>query len=326
MIGVMPAEIAITKNISDGINMVVHAIDWREGDNVIVCGDVEHPNNIYPWIHAAQLYGTEVRNVRSRDGHVDTDVVGKVIDSRTRVVTLSGTSFLPGFRVDLAAMQALCKKHGAEFVVDGAQSMGVQDIDAGALKLGAIAASTQKGLLGLYGMGFLYVRKDWAERMTPRYLARFGIDAGDRHEADLDDSEDIKFCEGALRFDLGNYNFIAAAAVEAGMEVLKTAGGVPAIDRYCRKLAATLSEGLHELGLPVIGWPTGEHSSSIVAIGSLEGDPRMNDRMASLHEYLQSEKVTLSERRGCLRFSLHVYNNDDDVTELLRLIRIWQQR
>src|SRR5581483_6602054 len=96
IIGVTPAEIAITKNISDGINMVVHAIDWRKGDNVIVCGDVEHPNNIYPWIHAAQLYGTEVRNVHSRDGHVDTDVVGKVIDNRTRVVTLSGTSFLPG--------------------------------------------------------------------------------------------------------------------------------------------------------------------------------------------------------------------------------------
>src|SRR6185503_12944652 len=74
MIGVTPAEIAITKNISDGINMVAHSIDWREGDNVVVCGDVEHPNNIYPWVHAARLYGAEVRNVRSRDGHVDTAV------------------------------------------------------------------------------------------------------------------------------------------------------------------------------------------------------------------------------------------------------------
>src|SRR6185312_7104461 len=119
IIGATPAEVAITKNISDGINMIAHGIDWREGDNVVVCGDVEHPNNIYPWIHAAQLYGAEVRNVHSREGHVDTAVIGKVIDKRTRVVTLSGTSFLPGFRVDLAEMQQLCQSHGAEFVVDG---------------------------------------------------------------------------------------------------------------------------------------------------------------------------------------------------------------
>jgi cysteine desulfurase/selenocysteine lyase len=325
MIGASPVEVAITKNISDGINMIAHAIDWRAGDNAVICGDVEHPNNIYPWIHAAQLYGTAVRNVRSRQGHIDPDIIAKAVDARTRIVTLSGTSFLPGFRVDLAAIQAICKSVGAEFVVDGAQSMGIQAINAKALGLGAIAASTQKGLLGLYGMGFLYCRKDWAERLTPRYLARFGVDVGDRHEADLDDSENIVFREGALRFDLGNYNFLAAAAVEVGLSILEKTG-VEAIDRYTSKLAVILGDGLRDLDLPVIGWPAGDHIGSIVAIGSLEADPVMTARLADLAEYLQQEKVKLSERRGCVRFSFHVYNNEDDVKELLRLIRIWQQR
>ncbi len=326
IIGASPDEVAITKNISEGINIVAHAVDWREGDNAVICGDVEHPNNIYPWIHAAQLYGTEVRNVSSREGHIDAGVIGKAVDARTRVVSLSGTSFLPGFRVDLAEIQGVCEKVGAEFVVDGAQSMGVQTIDARALGLGAIAASTQKGLLGLYGMGFLYCRKDWAERMTPRYLARFGIDVGDRHEADLDDSENIVFRKGALRFDLGNYNFIAAAALEPGLAILNAAGGVPAIDRYTRQLAVMLGDGLVDLDLPVIGWPAGPHIGSIVAVGSLKPDPVMEARLVDLSEYLQKENVKLSERRGCLRFSFHVYNNEDDVKELLRLIRIWRQR
>lgn len=325
IIGVSPDEVAITKNISEGINIVAHAIDWRTNDNVVICGDVEHPNNIYPWIHAARLYGTEVRNVRSRQGHIDAGVIGKAVDARTRVVSLSGTSFLPGFRVDLAEIQGVCNTVGAEFVVDGAQSMGIQTIDAKALGLGAIAASTQKGLLGLYGMGFLYCRKDWAERMTPRYLARFGVDAGDRHEADLDDSENIVFRKGALRFDLGNYNFIAAAALEPGLAILESVG-VEAIDRYTHQLALLLGDGLSDLDLAVIGWPSGPHIGSIVAIGSLEPDPVLVARLTDLSEYLQRESVKLSERRGCLRFSFHLYNNEDDVSELLRLVRIWRQR
>jgi cysteine desulfurase/selenocysteine lyase len=325
IIGASPEEIAITKNISEGINIIAHAVDWRAHDNVVICGDVEHPNNIYPWIHAAQLYGTEVRNVRSRDGHIDAGVIGKAVDARTRIVSLSGTSFLPGFRVDLAEIQHLCKKAGAEFVVDGAQSVGIQAIDAKGLGLGAIAASTQKGLLGLYGMGFLYCRKDWAERITPRYLARFGVDVGDRHEADLDNSENIKFREGALRFDLGNYNFLGAAALEPGLAILQSVG-VPAIDRYTHQLSLSLCDGLRDLGMPVIGWPAGPHIGSIVAIGSLTPDPAMIATLTNLWEYLQRENVKLSERRGCLRFSFHVYNNDDDVNELLRLIQRWQQR
>ena len=52
----------------------------------------------------------------------------------------------------------------------------------------ALAVSTQKGLLALYGMGFLYVRREWADKMQPAYLARFGVDLGDAHEAALGDT------------------------------------------------------------------------------------------------------------------------------------------
>jgi cysteine desulfurase/selenocysteine lyase len=324
MIGASPDEVAITKNISDGINMVAHAVDWRRNDNVVICADVEHPNNIYPWLHAAKLYGTTVRNVQSRGGHIDPDIIRTAVDAHTRVVTLSSTSFLPGFRIDLAAIADVCKSVGAEFMIDGAQSMGVHDIDVTRHGIGAIAASTQKGLLGLYGMGFLYCRKNWADRMTPRYLARFGVDLGDRHEADLDDAEEIVFRPGALRFDLGNYNFIAAAALEPALDILQSLGIEP-IDRYTQQLAVKLGNGLQALGLPVIGWPAGPHIGSIVTIGSLRPDDAVTARLANLRQYLESQRVKLSERRGCLRFSLHVYNNSEDVDQLLELVRRWNQ-
>ena len=49
-------------------------------------------------------------------------------------------------------------------VVDGAQSVGVLDIDVKAMKIDALATSSQKYLMGLYGLGFLYVRDSHVER------------------------------------------------------------------------------------------------------------------------------------------------------------------
>ena len=59
-------------------------------------------------------------------------------------------------------------------------------------------------------MGFLYCRQSWAERLNPVYLARFGVDLGATHEA-ARGGDDFRLMPDARRFDLGNYNFAAAA-------------------------------------------------------------------------------------------------------------------
>ena len=62
LIGAAPDEIAYAKNVSDGLNMIATAFHWRRGDNVILCPELEHPNNIYPWLNMRR-YGLEVRTV-----------------------------------------------------------------------------------------------------------------------------------------------------------------------------------------------------------------------------------------------------------------------
>ena len=52
-------EIAYTKNISEGLNMVATAIDWKPGDNVVLCADLEHANNVYVWLNLRQRFGVE---------------------------------------------------------------------------------------------------------------------------------------------------------------------------------------------------------------------------------------------------------------------------
>ncbi len=325
MIRAQPDEIAFTKNVSEGLNMVATGLPWEAGDNVVVCPELEHPNNVYCWLNLRQR-GVEVRTVAPRDGHLPIDDMIARMDAQTRAVTASTVTFAPGFRTDIDRLGQVCRERGIFFLVDAAQSCGVLQTDVEASHIDGLAVSTQKGLLGLYGMGFLYCRREWAERMQPAYLARFGVDLGDAHEAALG-SEAYKLMPAARRFDVGNYNFLGCTAVDAAMEQLSAYDPL-AIEHYVVGLAHQLAEGFIDLGLPVCGGAPGPHLAGIVTVGELGSSHYGTDdeRFNQLYAYLHEHAVRLSIRRGVLRFSLHVYNTQDDVKRVLELTRqgVWE--
>jgi cysteine desulfurase / selenocysteine lyase len=318
-------EVAMTKNISEGLNIVASGLPWVAGDNVVLCRDLEHPNNVYPWLNLAAR-GVQVKNVLPREGHIPIDQVVAQIDERTRVVTVSSVTFAPGFRTDVARLGRICRERDILLLVDAAQSIGLVKTDVQADAIDGLAVSTQKGLLGLYGMGLLYLRREWAERMVPAYLARFGVDLGDAHEAALG-RDVLRLMPAARRFDLGNYNFLACAALNASLD-LQAVLGSERIERHVTALAHALAQGFIDVGLPVCGGAPGPHIANIVTVGRLgdgghDGveDPRMN----ALARHLEINRVKFSLRRGLLRFSFHVYNDHADVQRILALAREFQQ-
>lgn len=320
LVNAAPDEITYTKNISEGLNVIATGLDWKPGDNVVLCPDLEHPNNVYVWLNLRR-HGVEVRMVPSRDGRICVEDMAARMDERTRVVTVSTVTFAPGFRTDVDALGSLCRSRDVLFLVDAAQSAGFLHTDVVQSNIDALSVSTQKGLLALYGMGFLYCRKAWAERMQPAYLARFGVDIGDAHEASLGDL-DYKLAAGARRFDVGNYNFVATAAVDASMKQL-LGWGTRDIERHLTSLTHALAQGFLDLGLPVAGGKPGPHLAQIVTVGKMSTNHYGSDdeRFNRLYEHLVANRVKLSIRRGMLRFSFHVYNNMDDVARVLELSR-----
>lgn len=318
LINANAAEVTYTKNISEGLNMVATGIPWKAGDNVVLCPDLEHPNNVYAWLNLQRL-GVEVRMVKPRDHHMPVDDIIARMDARTRCATVSTVTFAPGFRTDIDTLGKACRERSVLLLVDAAQSAGKVHTDVKQSKIDALVVSTQKGLLGLYGMGFLYVRREWADKMQPAYLARFGVDLGDAHEAALGDMS-FKLAEGARRFDLGNYNFAATAAVNASMKQLLDIG-TQRIEKHVTSLVHALAQGYVDMGVPVAGGKPGPHLAGIVTIGNMSANHYGSDdeRFNGLYQYLGDNQVKLSIRRGLLRFSLHAYNNMDDVNRVLAL-------
>lgn len=323
LINANPDEIALTKNVSEGLNIIVASLPWQGGDNIILCPELEHPNSVYSCLNLRRR-GVEVRTVHSRDGYLPVEEMVHSIDDRTRVVTVSSVTFAPGFRTAIDVLGHACRTHGVFFLVDAAQSCGIINTDVVASKIDGLAVSTQKGLLALYGMGFLYCRRDWAEQMHPVYLARFGVDMGNAHEATMG-SDNYDLMAAARRFDLGNYNFLGCAAVETS--IIQLLGyNIDEIERYVIGLANQLANGFVELGLPVCGGNPGPHLAHIVTLGKLDFGKHgatEDERWNKLYKYLFDHSVKLSVRSGVLRFSLHVYNTSKDVERVLDLTQRW---
>lgn len=319
-------EIAITKNVSEGLALIATSLPWKAGDNVVLCSGLEHPNNIYPWLNLQNRFGIEVRDIPDRDGVIDIEAMIAAVDSNTRLVTVSTVTFAPGLRADIESLGRACRANDVFLLVDAVQSVGILDSDVEKLKVDGLAVSTQKGLLGLYGMGFLYCRREWAERIVPAALARFGVNlGGDVHEATTG-GERYDLMPGARRFDLGNYNYPAAYAVEPALDLLLSVGP-PVVESYVCGLSHRLAGGLHQLGIPVSGGPPGPHLAHTVTAGHYA--PNTHDgagdaETAALYDHLEENDVILTVRRGMLRFSLHVYNNEADIDRVLDLTREWQ--
>ena len=78
LLGADAEELAITKNVSEALNLFASSLPWEAGQNVVLCPDLEHPNNVFLWYNLRKLRGIEVRTVDPDAGRNDDEYV--VID------------------------------------------------------------------------------------------------------------------------------------------------------------------------------------------------------------------------------------------------------
>lgn len=320
LINAHPDEVAFTRNVSDGINSIIHAIDWQAGDNVVLTADLEHPNNHYPWRHLERL-GVALRYVPPHAGAIDAAAMVNAIDEKTRAVTAASVTFAPGSRTNLRTIGASARERGVLFVVDAVQSAGIMALDAEADMFDCLATSTSKGLLGLYGSGFLYCRRSVADSLQPAYLSRTGIDAAQGTHSE-GGSEDYRLIPGAQRFEVGSFPLAGAYAVDASLDTILGLGS-RVIENHVLKLSTAFTQGLLDREFVVSQLPDSAHLSHIVTVGHLGSgghDFSTNDNINRLGEYLQAQQVGFSIRRGQLRFAFHMYNNMDDAQRVLELV------
>lgn len=157
LLGCEPTEVALTHSTTEGMNIALHGLDWRPGDR-LVTAVTEHPGAINPVAVLAERRGVQVIATDIGLPGVDAvEALNKALESGPRAVVLSHVSFTTGIVHPVAALCEAAHRAGATVIIDGAQSVGMIEVDVHALGVDAYAGPGQKWLCGPAGTGVLYV-------------------------------------------------------------------------------------------------------------------------------------------------------------------------
>jgi cysteine desulfurase / selenocysteine lyase len=325
LIGARPDEIALTKNTSEGLNIVAAGLQLRAGDRIVVAPSAEHPNNVLPWLWQAQTRGAEVILVTPSVSESLEQALIRCIDERTRLVAVTEVDFGTGRRTNLTALGDACRAHGAFLLVDAAQSSGVLRQDMATQPVDAWATATQKGLLSPYGLGLLYVRSEVVDQVVPAALARFSVDVAAGHEA-AGPEDGWQLRAGARRYEGGNYNYVGLAALNASLDLFLQIGA-DEVERRAVEASSRLRSEIQARGIPLLEVGP-DHRSHILSIAEKQGsghdrsdEPWINELSAAL----KREGVVHSVRRGALRLSSHIHVLPEIADHVIGGIEKWRK-
>jgi selenocysteine lyase/cysteine desulfurase len=170
LLGADPAEISLTRHVTEGMNIVATGMDWSESDEVII-SDEEHPGGSLPWMNLARRRGITVRLLRmsySLDNLLSD--LDKLINPRTRIVSLSHVSTKSGFLIPAKEITEFVHKKGVPIVFDGAHAAGLVPIDVKKIGCDFYSGCGHKWIMAPQGTGFLYVNKERLDDLKITWL------------------------------------------------------------------------------------------------------------------------------------------------------------
>lgn len=305
LVGAHSDEIAFVKNTSHGISIVAGGLDWREGDNVIVF-EKEFPSNIYPWLDLERK-GVKVKFIPSGDGIIRVKDIESLVDSRTRLVSMSSVQSVNGFMINLPELGELCRHKGVLLFVDAIQSLGAVPMNVRECNVDFLSADGHKWLLAPEGTGIFYCRKELCADLTPNLIGWKSV---------VNDSEfekiDFTLKNNALRFEEGSQNVMGIYALGASLDLLFEIG----IDRICQRvheLGEIVMDEAMERGFQVMTPRSRQARGGIVSFSG-DFDP------AALRERLMASKIIVNHRGGALRVAPHFYNTEEEILILFQSI------
>lgn len=295
-----PDEFALVHHTAEGMNFISHGLSLAPGDEILVLEN-EYPSNYYPWEHWRQK-GVALKAVPCGAGPREfLEAFRAALTPRSRVAAFSAVHWCTGLPLPLEAIGRLCAERGLEFVVDGAQGVGLVDIDVKACRIGYMAFSAWKWLLGPLGLGVLYIDRSRVDGLAPIFK---GTESVPLDESYLPYKQGWK--PGADRFAYSTGSMADWVYFEASLDWL---GGI-GFDRVRERilaLAARLGDGLRARGFRVLSDGFQGAGTGIVAAGR----PGL-DASAAVRE-LKARGIVAAERLGRVRLAPHVYNTEDQV-------------
>jgi cysteine desulfurase/selenocysteine lyase len=314
------SEIIFTRGTTESLNLVASSFCdafMQEGDEVIV-STMEHHSNIVPWQLQAAKKGIAIRVIPMDDkGDLNIDEFGKLFTEKTKIVSVTQVSNVLGTVNPVKEIVRIAHEHGIPVMVDGAQStphfaVDVQDIDC------EFFAFSGHKIYGPTGVGVLYGKEDWLDRLPPYQ--------GGGEMIESVSFEKTVFEQLPFKFEAGTPDYIATHGLATAIDYV-TDLGMDNIQKHEQELTRYCMEQMKTIdGMRIFG--QSEHKDAVVSflVGNIHHLDmgtlldRLGIAVRTGHHCAQPLMIRLGIQ-GTVRASFALYNTKEEIDVLVAGIK-----
>ncbi|MCB5560617.1 aminotransferase class V-fold PLP-dependent enzyme, partial [Anaerosalibacter bizertensis] len=252
-------------------------------------------------------------------GRIDSLDIEKNIRENTKMIIMTHISNLTGTIMPVKKVGEIAKKHGIIYMVDGAQSAGVYDIDVEDMNIDLLAFPGHKGLLGPQGTGGLYVRD--------------GIQLKELKEGGTGSSSDSLYQPDIMpdKYESGTPNAPGIIGLGNGVNYILEKG-ISNIREHEEKLTSYFIEELLKIdGVKIYGPLDIKEQAPVVSINIRDEDSSEISYIldeeydiavrSGLHCAPLAHKTIGTFKQGVIRFSFGVFNTYEEIELGIRAIK-----
>lgn len=291
-----PKEVAFTTNTSQGMNLIIDAL---EGRGEVISDSLEFPSTTITWLHR----GARLNFVEAVDGEIRIEDLQKAQNEKTAIICMSYVQYSNGFRVNLEELGELKGNH--TLVVNASQAAGAFEIDVKRMKIDALCSTGHKWMLSGYGSGFVYLSRKLLYETRARSIGWLSVE-----EPFADKNREFRLrTDAAARAELGCPHFAGIFALGASVDYMLKIG-TKNIEERVLQLNRYLTDRLREEGWRVLSPLRVESSRSAETLVAAE-NPKL------VVEHLARRNVLVTEKPQGIRVATHFFNNEQDVERLI---------
>ena len=240
-------EIVFTRGTTESINLVASCFGqafMKEGDEVLIT-EMEHHSNIVSWQLLQARQGIKIRVLPiTDDGELILDNIETFFNERTKIVSITHVSNVLGTVNPVKKIIRIAHEHGVPVLVDGAQSTPHFRVDVQDLDCDFFAFSGHK-IYGPTGIGVLYGKEEWLERIPP-YM-------GGGEMIKTVSFEQTTFNDLPYKFEAGTPDYVASTGLARALDYVSSIG-IDCIEAYEKELTEYAMQRMMEIpGMKIYG-------------------------------------------------------------------------
>ena len=176
IIGCKGSELAITKNVSEGVNLACRAIPLKRGDEVIITRH-EHVGGCAPWLYRAKTEGIVLKVIEL--GNTAAETLQRVKDAKTSKTKVLALPHIPCTIGQILPVKEICtwaRENQIISAIDGAHPLGMVEFNLKDIGCDYYSGCFHKWLLGPIGTGFFFASEAILNQSVIHHVAAYSVD------------------------------------------------------------------------------------------------------------------------------------------------------